>query len=246
MKRSEPRIRSNDADAFHSKYAFVGPQLIECSARFQGDDGLNICGEYYMIMTSQDRQLRILATRECNIQAGDRVELLAYDGRRFADAKAVAITPDTDGIRPEEAAFIMKLQMHPNIKGKLCSPESKAFKVTLDSETKLQMGSLIASANRTGNGFLVKGCNFSYNRSRGILIKASNGQVIGNTITATWGEGIKVAPEYYWLESGSSNNVLIKDNKISKVKPFAIAVYATGGNGWLSPEHITTLILKTT
>ena len=60
------------------------------------------------------------------------------------------------------------------------------FRVTMDGRLSLPMGSLIAAVNRMGNGFLVQGCDFGYNRSRGILIKASHGQVLNNTITHGW------------------------------------------------------------
>lgn len=43
-------------------------------------------------------------------------------------------------------------------------------------------GSAVCNPLRTGNGFVVKDCDFGHNRSRGILIKASKGEVTGNRI----------------------------------------------------------------
>ncbi|MGE5610812.1 MAG: hypothetical protein ACM359_16295, partial [Bacillota bacterium] len=52
VKRADPRLRSLNADAYHSKHAIKGPSYIECTARFMGDDCINICGDYHMITSS--------------------------------------------------------------------------------------------------------------------------------------------------------------------------------------------------
>jgi hypothetical protein len=56
VKRADPRLRSLDADAFHSKHAIQGPSYLQCTARFMGDDCVNICGDYHLIMGSQGRR----------------------------------------------------------------------------------------------------------------------------------------------------------------------------------------------
>jgi parallel beta-helix repeat protein len=106
--------------------------------------------------------------------------------------------------------------------------------VTLDRAVELPMGSLIASARRMGNGFLVQGCDFGFNRSRGILIKASDGKVINNKITESWMMAVLVSPEYWWLESGSSNNVEIRGNVITGCRGRPIFVHAQGGEGLIT------------
>lgn len=231
VQRADPRIRSLDADAYHSKHALKGPALIGCVAKFMGDDAVNICGDYHMIMACQGTRLRVLAKGKMNIAPGDPVELMAYDGTRPPDAKAVAVAPDGK-ISDEERAFLLKQRMDERSRTR---ENIRAYTVTLDREVGLPMGSLIGSTNRMGNGFTVQGCDFGANRSRGILIKASDGKVIGNTLAGSWGEAIKVSPEYWWLESGSSNNVEIRDNAISDCRAMGIAVYANGGPGTISP-----------
>jgi hypothetical protein len=232
VKREQPRVRSLDADAYHSKFASKGPSLLNCSARFQGDDGLNICGAYHLVTASHGHELRVLANGNGKFfAAGEPLELFTYDGRRLPDAKAVAVEPDGK-ITAAEQEFVS----HQKIVGANRGPwHSDAFRVTLDRDVEMQMGSLVCSTQRVGNGFLVKGCDFSFNRSRGILIKASDGQVIGNTCTGNWGPAILVSPEYYWLEAGSSNNVQISDNTIRDCRTTAIRVTAAGGNGEIAP-----------
>jgi len=48
-------------------------------------------------------------------------------------------------------------------------------------------------------------------------------------------EAIKVVPEYWWLDAGSSNDVRITDNDIRNCQGIGIAVYARSGAGGLAP-----------
>jgi hypothetical protein len=246
VKRAQPRLRSLDADAFHSKHAIKGPAYIECTARFQGDDCVNICGDYNMIMNSQGRELRVLAKHNMNIQTGDPVELVTYDGRRLPDAKAVRIQ-EAGTIRDEERAFLVRQHMDANLKAAR-GALTKAFTVTLDREVEIPMGGVICSANRIGNGFVVKNCIFGFNRSRGILIKASHGEVSGNRIEGAEMSAILVAPEYWWLEAGSSSDLKITGNTIIGCKGISICIEATAGNGDIAPvgAHLHLSILGNT
>jgi hypothetical protein len=233
IKRVDPRLRSLDADAFHGKHAVKGPSYVECVARFMGDDCVNICGDYHMIMGSQGRELRILAKHDLNIQAGDPVELVTYDGRRLPDGKVLSVRP-AGTIQDAERAFLLKQRMNEDLrtaKGAL----NQAFTITLDREIAIPMGGLICSANRTGNGFVVKDCIFGYNRSRGILIKASHGQVSGNRMEGCEMSAILVAPEYWWLEAGSSSDLQITGNTITSCRGIPICIEATAGNGDIAP-----------
>lgn len=230
VKRADPRLRSLDADAYHSKHAIKGPAYIECVAKYMGDDAINICGDYHMAMECKGAELRVLAKGNMNIAVGDPVEIFAYDGRRLPDAKLVKVER-VGKITDAEKAFLLKQRMDEGTRTKW---NADAYKVTLDREVDLPMGSLIASARRMGNGFQVQGCDFGFNRSRGILIKASDGKVIGNKLTENWGPGILVSPEYWWLESGSSNNVEIRDNVITGCRARPIFVHAQGGANLIS------------
>lgn len=230
-EREDPRIRSLDADAFHSKHAEVGPQILDCTAFFQGDDCVNICGDYHMVMGSEGTRLRVLAKGQLNIQPGDPLEIVTYDGRRLPDARCVT-TRRTGVLTAGEQAFLAKQRLHKPFKE---GAIREVHEVVIDRDEPMVRGSVIGSANRMGSGFKVRGCDFGFNRSRGILIKASHGEVSNNTLTSCWGEAIKVSPEYWWLESGSSNDVRITGNRISHCLDKGIAVYALAGTGAIAP-----------
>ena len=230
VKRDFARMRSLAADAFHSTEATKGPAIIDCVAKFMGDDAVNIHGHYAMVTAGTGAVLRVAAPGRLAIEVGDPVEFLPFEGERPPDAVVTKIEPDhpiTDG----EKTFVKNLRLHQRTKDDLLAGGVKFYCLTLDREVTLPMGSLTASANRVGSGFLVKGCDFGYNRSRGILIKASHGQVLNNTITHGWMAGVLVSPEFWWLESGSSSDVIIAGNKIIGCREPAIQVLAPGGNG---------------
>ena len=238
VKRGFPRLRSLNADAFHSIEAVKGPAIIECAAQFQGDDCVNIHGTYYLVTASHENQLRVLvpAAGHLAIEPGDAVEFLPYEGQRPPDAIAMKIEPDGP-MNGAERAFIQKSPMDASLHQRLLSDQARFFKLTLDRAVSLPIGSGICSGNRVGNGCLVKGCDFGYNRSRGILIKASRAKVIGNTIAHSWMAAVLVTPEFFWWhEAASSSDVLIEGNTIVGCRTPAIEVVAPDANGQPLPS----------
>jgi len=232
VKRGSPRLRSLDADAYHSKYAIKGPSYLGCTARFMGDDCINICGDYHLIMSSQGKELRVLAKGGMNIQPGDPVELVLYTGERLPDARALVIEP-AGAMQEDERTFVGRQSLDAGLKSG--RGLGRAFTITLDREVVIPRGGVICSANRIGNGFTVKNCNFGFNRSRGILIKASHGEITGNRMEGCWMSAILVSPEYWWLEAGTSSDLQITGNTITDCGGVPIRIEATGGNGDLAP-----------
>ena len=230
----EPRIRSGNADAFHSKHAIVGPRYLECVARFMGDDAVNICGDYHLIMGGEGRTLRVLAKHGMNLRAGDPVELVAFDGRRLPDAVVVDIR-DAEPVSPDEAAWLKPQRMDERLRTNAGGLLSKGYEVKLDRDVDLPRGSVIASTRAMGNGFVIDRCTFGFNRSRGILIKASHGTITNCTIQGSQIVGILVSPEWWWLESGSANDLVVSGNSILDCPTPGIVVQAWGGNGQIAP-----------
>lgn len=233
VKRGSHRLRSLNADAFHSKFALQGPAYRECVAQFQGDDCVNICGDYHLITSGRENKLRVLAKHGMNIVPGDPVELVSYDGVRLPDAKALAVV-QTGAIHDNERQFLAKQHMNEALRT-AAGALTNAFLITLDRAVDVPMGSVICSANRTGNGFTVTGCKFGFNRSRGILIKGSRGEVRDNRLEGCRMSAILVAPEYWWLEAGSSCDLKISGNQISDCLGIPICIEADTGAGGIAP-----------
>ncbi|MFY7899707.1 MAG: Ig-like domain-containing protein, partial [Chitinophagaceae bacterium] len=112
---------------------------------------------------------------------------------------------------------------------------NKVWYVTIDRSVNLPFGSLINSASRVGNGFEIRNCIAGPNRSRGILVKSSNGIITNNTCINNWGNGIKCSPEYEWFEGPSGSNVEISNNTITGCRDQSISILAIGGNGNNAP-----------
>jgi len=229
VQRSLKRMRSLNADAFHSNEAIRGPAILQCTAKFQGDDCVNIHGVYHFITAAHGNQVRFARTGSIGIQAGDPVEFLPRSGVRPPDAVAVKVER-SGPLTAAERAFIEKVDMWPPHKESLLKGRYPFFEVTIDRPVSLAKGSGICSGNLVGNGFAVKDCDFGFNRSRGILIKASRGEVSGNTITHGWMAAVLVSPEFWWLESASSSDLAIRDNRIVECRQPAIEVVAPGGD----------------
>ena len=230
----EPRIRSGNADAFHSKQATVGPRYLECVARFMGDDAVNICGDYHLVMGCAGQKLRVLAKHALNLRAGDVAELVSFDGRRLPDATIVAVR-DAAPISPDEAAWLEPQRMDERLRTNAGGLLSKGYEVELDRDVDLPRGSVIASTRAMGNDFVIDRCTFGFNRSRGILIKASHGTITDCTLQGSQIVGILVAPEWWWLESGSSSDLRISGNAILDCPTPGIVVEAVAGNGQIAP-----------
>jgi hypothetical protein len=234
VRRADPRLRSLDADAFHSTGAARGPAIIECTAKFMGDDCVNIHGDYHLIMAANGKTLRVLAKGAMNLEPGDPVELVLHTGERLPDARAVSVRP-AGSITDDERSFLAGEHMDEGLRTARGGLLSRAFTVELDREVAIPRGGVICSGNRIGNGFVVKDCDFGFNRSRGILIKASHGNVSGNRIQGSRMSAILVAPEYWWLEAGSSGDLKIGGNTISDCGGVPICVEAVGGDGSIAP-----------
>jgi hypothetical protein len=242
VKRAVRRMRSNNADGFHSKSAQVGPSYRNCIARYNGDDGFAINGNYHIIMETNGNLLTVVgkAGLKPDIQPRDTVELVSYDGTRHPDAIVKSISPGRP-LKAEEKLFLSGQKLLRE--SEKTKDASHVYIVEIDRSIALSMGSVIASANRLGNGFEVVDCIAGPNRSRGIIAKASNGTIANNRCVGNWGMAIKCSPEYQWLEAGSGNNLAIINNTVETCQDVGIAVYALGGNGNTAPagahNHIT-------
>lgn len=230
VARAFPRMRSLNVDAFHSKDATIGPAIIACTARYHGDDCVNINGEYHYVAGSRDGRLRIAVPGKLRLVPGDPVQFLPHSGARPADAKVVSLELDDSPLSEGERAFIQQLRMDERTRQKLLSDETRFFTLTMDRGVSLPPGSAVCCPLRIGSGFAVTDCDFGHNRSRGILIKASNGEVSRNRISHSRMAAVLITPEFWWMEGGVSSDVVVQDNVIQGSLQAPIQVLAPGGN----------------
>ena len=207
-KLSSPRLRSNNADAFHSKFAIHGPEVTNCEFLYQGDDGIAISTSFYRVVSGKGNKIYVDAgTEKIKIGIGHQVRFVDYTGKVLEDAKVLSITSTTDYPQADLEnmfhLFRMKVQNRKTV-----------TLLTLDKTVSATTGSVVSSLNMAGAGFIVKNNKVGYTRARGILIKSSDGVIKNNTVTGCELGGIVLAPELNWLEAGFSRNVLIQHNLV--------------------------------
>lgn len=237
-ERGMRRLRSINHDGFHSRDAIVGPQIIGCTARYQSDDCVNICGMYAMVSRVAGDELRILTHQPWKWEqlSGDSLQVMSFDGQCPPDVKTVRVTPD-GGITQEEVAFVRSLPLWPGFHEREGTPFRHAFKVKIEHEIALAPGSVVISKSRGGNGFVIRDCTFGHIRSRGLLIKASGGVIENNTIDACWSAGMQISPEYQWMEGGCSSDLEIIGNRLSGNRGGGISIYGRSGGGVSLPAN---------
>ena len=213
-ERGYRRLRSLNADAFHCKDGRVGPQILDCKANYQGDDGVNISGMYSLVTEGDGDEIRVLVPFDLIMAPGDTLEIMTVDGTKVPDAKVLSIVPDGT-VTPDEAKFVSGLALVEFYRNPKSPCLKKAYRLKLDRLISLPRGSVVISTSHMGNGFVIRGCDFGFIRSRAILIKASDGVIADNRIAACWGPAIKVSPEYFWLEGGCACRLKITGNRFS-------------------------------
>ncbi len=211
LQRETPRLRSSTADGYHSRYAPTGPQIINSVAEFMADDAVALECVYNLAVSSKaDGSIRLLM-RDASvptINVGDEVEIFTPDGK-VERAKAVSVSYDGNTM-PEEIEIVKTLPFQYSFVKRM----NHAMSLKLDSKKVYPRGTLITSLNSACRGFKIKGGRFGNVRSRGLLLKASDGVVDGVTVSDCWMSCVKMAPEHFWLEAPHSNNVEIKNSKI--------------------------------
>jgi hypothetical protein len=230
VPRASPRLRSLNADAFHSKNATKGPAIIECFAHWQGDDCVNINGRYYYVAGSQGRTVRIVAFDKPVIVPGDLVGFLPYAGGPLPQARVAGIAPAAEPLSAAEQALLREAKLVEMVRQQF-SRNAQVYSLALDREINPPPGSAVCASSRIGNGFLVRNCDFGDNRSRGILIKASHGEVSGNRIHRSRMAAVLISPEFEWMEAGCSSDVVVKDNAFEGIGRTPVRILADGGNG---------------
>jgi len=214
--RPQDRLRSARADGFHCKYDIVGPTIEECIVKFQGDDAVNISGYFYPVykVDKIEKKIYVLSTTrkasEIHVKNNDNLVCIGNDGTVRGKGVVTSLTDTQAPSEDEKKACMSKLT-------KIRSESNLNFGVTIVLDKWIEgvdVGDMIFSDNRVGNGFKLINNDVGHNRSRAFLIKASNGKIQGNKITGSAMSAIAITPEFFWLEAGCSRNIEISNNVI--------------------------------
>jgi parallel beta-helix repeat protein len=173
------------------------------------------------------------------MESGDPCRFTSFDGKILGDAKIVSVTRREDV--PKEAV-VEAVKGYDLAGGNKELPQGyHIYELTLDKPIDVKPGGNVYSLNRIGNGFIAKNNKIGFTRARGLLIKAADGEISGNTVIGCELGGIVVAPELYWLEAGYSTNLKIENNTVQDCffahnrwgdsQPGAVSVVAVDAKG---------------
>lgn len=209
------RLRAGSADCFHSKFATVGPTVEECKFEYTGDDCIAINGRFYPVYSanSQEKSISYLTTTNSMsdnyVREGDELVCVNNDGSIRGKAIVKSVVQTSPSVAERQATFA-KLTT-------VTGSETYVYGVKAYLESWIEgadMGDVVYSNDRIGRGFQVLRDTVGGNRSRGILLKSSDGVVDGCVVRNTAMSGIALAPEFYWMEAGCPSNVIIRNNTI--------------------------------
>ncbi|MBO4953697.1 MAG: S-layer homology domain-containing protein, partial [Clostridia bacterium] len=204
----DDRVFSTVADAAHIQRLEVGPKIYNSRFCNMGDDGFNNYGRFYRAAERISDKEFVLATGTSldSLFEGDTLRLYSANGDGLGDAKVASIT--------ELPNYVNKADLDVSYDANSFSAKN-FYRIKLETAVKgVEPGSWITNASRNCSGFEIKNCYYGNIRSRGILIKGSDGVVEGNTIYNTGSAGILLAPEFNWMEAGFVRNVVVRNNTL--------------------------------
>ena len=197
-------LLSSTADAFHSTSVRRGPILDNCHFEAMGDDGIAIHGTYSFVLEGRGNKLIV---SQSNFRAGDPLRLFDPGGHPAGEASVTSVRP-LEAYRNSRKS--RRVAQSDNTTGPY-------FEVTLDAPLAADFDYLASNPAATGSGYVLRNNTISNHRARGMLLKADNGLVEGNTIDGSTMGGIVLTPEFWWNESCYSRNVIIRGNVIRRV-----------------------------
>jgi hypothetical protein len=207
---ADPIIACN-ADAFHSSNVRRGPLVENCLFEGMPDDGVPIHGTYAMVAEAEAERLVVCFLHGNFFREGDPLRLFSREGAWLGETAVKAIAP-AKGYQPKAATTLTRFK-----------ESSNHYRLTLDRALPAAFECLISNPAACGSGYVVRNNVIRNHRARGMLLKADNGLVEGNTVDGSTIAGIVVAPELWWMEACYSRNVIIRNNTIRHVG------YATTG-----------------
>jgi hypothetical protein len=202
----EKPLVSCSADGFHSVGAFPGPDIENC--------------EFSGVML--DDCIAIHGTLQPVKSSGGEKIVVDQDGMQFKVEQPIRI--GTKGYFAN--GYVKSITLNPD----------RTATITLDKDYGVPVGAMAGNPLRNGQSFKILNCNLGFTRSRGILVKADEGLIQGNSITECGMSALSAGPEYYWKEGDYVQDLSIRNNQFSKNgfagrQAAAVLIHGEGAKG---------------
>jgi hypothetical protein len=203
-KEGAPERLISVCDATHTTNMRTGIRVIDCYFEKMTDDATNVNGTYGDINSAKKTADGCIVSyggkkrcRCADFTLGDRAMIYTKAGKLVTIAAALERTvhkPDGE------------LSIH----------------IDKDITAEFSSDLVIENINANGAGFIYENCVVKNNRSRGFLIKASDGIIRHCTLRDNGMSAILVKPEISdnWGECGFSQNLILEDNDITETGYF--------------------------
>lgn len=221
---TENPLVTNAADGMHMTGAYPGPDIEDCvmTGVFL-DDCIAVHGGFTDV-TAVNANVVTVKSSQWNI--GDPIQLADTQGD-YQEATVVALASLPDGqwnVTLNQPATIHFVE------------DKSASSVSGDTILSKATNPL-----RDGAGYKVIGCHIGDTRSRGMLLKGSDGLVRGNVIAHCGMSAVSLGPEFYWNEAGYVHRVTVEDNALiaNGGATYGGAAIFVHGDGAMGNSNIT-------
>jgi hypothetical protein len=199
---AEP-LFSSTADGFHSANVRKGPTLEHCYFESMPDDGIAIHGSYSLVLQGGNDTLVI---NRNHFRAGDPLRLIDLRGVIVAEAVVTKVTP-----LPHFQTAMRSVRVVGS-----AIMDGPYVELKLDRVLPAKFDFLVGNPNALGSGYVLRNNIVRNHRARGMLLKADDGLIEGNTVDGSSMGGIVVTPEFWWMEAGYSRNLILRGNTIRR------------------------------
>jgi parallel beta-helix repeat protein len=194
IRPSSGRLISTNGDAIHCTNNRVGPTIENSYFEAIKDDVIAIKSVTYAITGVLSENEIVTGKLLGNIRTGDRIAIFdPVSGTIKGNAGVKEIIKNADSTR-----FILDKSI-PGI----------------TSGTDHKNSDMIFTLSTNGDNFIIRNNEIIRSRHYGIVVRSSNGIIENNRIYDTGADGIVVVNAPEWPEGALSENIIIRNNKIS-------------------------------
>lgn len=218
-KPGTDRLLVTAADGFHSYLVRKGPMIETCEFGDTADDTIAIHGFFSIVTGSKPPgAVQLVSPFGPDFEVGDTLRFLEMPhGREIGSAKVASFRPAKPDATGPPLDVLLKAWAKDGFRMRSI-PQPKIWTVELEQPVDVPAGRLVlaSSSTRCGNGAVVRNTVVRRSHKRGILIKADDVRIEGNTLEDVAGQSILIEPELFWLEGPLPKRVSIRNNTIHR------------------------------
>ena len=237
-------VVTNQADGFHCVNAYPGPELEDCVMHGVFlDDCIAIHGEFQTVVEATGSTITVKDNRSAYLRVGQPIQIANRHGF-FATTNILAMHRFRIATAAQAKRYnTVTAKARAGRKARPLTIGSALSTVTLAKNLGVPVGSYVTNPLRCGSGYKILDCRIGDTRSRGMLLKGSDGLVLGNVVRGCGMAGISIGPEAWWREAGYCHHVMVENNKLIRDGKAGVGGYFTAiyvhGDGAIGNADIT-------